>query len=324
MNLKIELTVPACAIAGILCVLVHAQPANSKKGLKCTYPRVEVVSRQLFIAKGQTVESPVSLTEYTVCDDERSMIESGELLNGDPDIKRVSKYDEYGNEIEHEFWTHGSLTSKSVSRYNSAGRMISRDYGDGTKARCRQTKKQSLCRLFDEKGRQKKRWIITLDSHGREIQRLEYDPPRPSSRYLYAYDQWGNRNQESHYYRDEGKDQNSRSFFTFDDKGKLLQKLWYDESGLRTREVYEYNRRGDLTRRTEYNANKVIVEEETLTYESYDAMGNWNKAVERRTRTDNGKTTLDIRRVLYRTITYPSSIKATEATVAREARMRVA
>ena len=317
MNVITKLAVLTLALVSIFWASVNGQVTKQsttqtrEKGLRCTYPRVEVVSRQLFIVNGKNVESPVSLTEYTICDEQRRIVESGELLNGDPDTKRISRYDEDGNEIEHEYWIQDSLNHKSVSRYDRDGRMISQDYDDGTKARCQRMKKQSLCKLFDENGHLKKRWRITFDSHRREIQRLEFEAPRPDNRYVYAYDPWGNRSVEAHYYHDDGKERSSREFFTFDEKGKLLQKLWYDDTGLRTREVYEYNNRHDLTRRTEYNADKIVVEQVTLEYQSYDSKGNWTKAVETRIRSDKGKTTLDIRRVLYRTITYPSSTLAT-------------
>ena len=314
MNALIKLPAKALIVAVILCPSVQNQVTNQStktspvKGLKCTYPKVEVISRQLFTVNGQGVESPVSLTDYTICDEQRRTVESGELLNGDPDIKNIVRYDENGNEIEHEFWTHDSLTHKDVSRYDSSGRIIRTTNDDGTRTFCINRKNRSSCRVLESDGSLKLRWVRNYDSLGRRIGQIENELGRGRThRYLYGYDHWGNMNLEADYYRFNGKDQNSRSIFTFNEKGKLIEKLWYDESGLRTREIYEYNSRDDLSRRTEFNGDKVIVEEMTLEYQSYDAKGNWSKAVERRIRLDKGKITLDIRRVLYRTITYPGS-----------------
>lgn len=309
MFTTINLLIVALTAASVFCMQAQHQVGRPPiaKGPKCTYPEVEIVSRQLFSANGQVVESPVSLTEYHKCDEQRREVESGELLNGEPDIKWISKYDENGNEIDREFWTHGSITSKSISRYDMLGRMSSQDYSDGTRVRCRNLRKQSWCRLLNEKGGTKKRWVITRDHQGREISKVESEPGRPRNRYDYRYDHRGNRTEESHYYRSDGKDLNSRLFLTFDEKGKLRERAWHDQTGLRSRQVYEYNERGDLTRRTEYNANKTPVEQLTIDYQSFDARGNWNKAVETKIRTDKGKITLEMRRVLNRIITYPKS-----------------
>lgn len=295
----VALTLPICA---------QAQTANPQaKEFKCTYPKVEVVSRQLLNDNGRVVESPGSVTNYQICDEQRREIESGELLNGEPDIKVISRYDKRGNEIEHEFWTHNLLTRKSTSRYDLEGRMTSQDYGDGTTARCRHVGKRSWCRVLNEAGRVQKRWMITRDRKGRDLSRVEFEPGRSANRYVYSYDPRGNRIEESHHYRSDDKNKKSRQLFTFNEKGKLIEKTWHDENGLRSREVYEYNERGDLTRRTEYSTDKIPVEQMTIEYHSYDARGNWSKAVETRIRRHKDKITLDIRRVLYRTITYPKS-----------------
>jgi antitoxin component YwqK of YwqJK toxin-antitoxin module len=303
----VNLTVLALAATSVFGISVQSQVANSRqsKGLKCTFPKVEIVSRQLFNNNGQTVESPVSLTEYTICDEQRRQLETGELLNGEPDIKSVSRYDENGNEIEHAFYTHDSLTHKSVSRYDKSGRVINSSNDDGSKTFCNNTKARSSCRLVGADGKLQTRRVTTYDAMGREIKRVEFQRGRDlRHRYVYGYDSWGHRNLEADYYRSDGRDRSSRSLFTFDKQGKLLEKLWHDEIGLRTREVYEYNSRADLIRRTEYAGDKSVVEQMTMEYQSYDAKGNWTRAVESSIRSQNGKTTLNIRRVLYRTITY--------------------
>ena len=308
LNRRVNLAVLTLAATSVVCLSVHGQvnPSRHSKGLKCAFPKVEIISRQLFNANGKAVESPVSLTEYTICDEQRRELEEGELLNGDPDIKWVSKYDENGNVVEHAFYTHDSLTHKSISRYDKFGRVTNSRHEDGSNTFCRNTKARSSCRRVGADRKTQERWVSSYDLMGREIEKVEIqsDPRRRKDRYVYSYDIWGNRNQESHYYRADDKDESSRTFFTFDKQGKLLEKLWYDETGLRTREVYEYNTRRDLIRRTEYGADKAVVEQMTVEYQSYDANENWTTAVESRVRLQNGRATLNIRRVLHRIITY--------------------
>ena len=93
VNRRVNRAVLTLAATSVVCLSVHGQvnPSRHSKGLKCAFPKVEIISRQLFNANGKAVESPVSLTEYTICDEQRRELEEGELLNGDPDIKWVSK-----------------------------------------------------------------------------------------------------------------------------------------------------------------------------------------------------------------------------------------
>ena len=127
---------------------------------------------------------------------------------------------------------------------------------------------------------------------------------RSTHRYVYGYDVSGYRNLEVDHYRIDGRKQVSRETFVFTKQGKPLKKLWYDESGLRTTTTYEYNSKGDLIRRVEYEGDNSVREERTLDYYLYDVNGRWSKAIETTVRNPKRRPHDETRRVLYRTISY--------------------
>ena len=296
------LRVSRISILGIafLCVNVSGQTTSRPRSpLKCDFPKVEILSRQLFVTNGVDVESPVSLTEYQICDEQSKEVESGELLNGEPDIKWISRYDGRGNEIEHEHYTHDTLDYKSVSRFDRLGRMIQVVYDDGSKATCDHKGLQSFCKLVDKDRKLKQRWRTTHDSAAREILRLEFEPGAGlTHRYVYGYDVSGYRNLEVDHYQIDGRKQISRTISVWNKKGKPVKKLWYDESGLRTTTAYEYNSKGDLIKRIEYEGANSVRDERTVEYYLYDVNGQWSKAIETTVRNPGRQPRDEMRRIL--------------------------
>ena len=86
----------------------------------------------------------------TIYDDQGRTLETAEYLpGGNPDTKFRSTYDERGNEIDHAYYVHDELTSRTTTRFDLKNRKV-----------------EELS--FDSNGKQTSKFIFRYDKQGKQ------------------------------------------------------------------------------------------------------------------------------------------------------------
>lgn len=220
------------------------------------------------------------------------------------DISTISKdiynssvanvYDEKGNHIESNYYNdNGSLSSKQKYKYDKQNNNIewAEYYSDG-----------SL----------KRKEKYSYDGNGNLISYLNYRfDGSLLIGYTFNYDERGNiihdssliavlGDQHNYIYDDsnrliEESSFNSRTTYSFDGNGNVVEESQYIGTLLRLDDKYEYDSHGNITGYTRYAANGDIVKEKSVTWKyEYDKNGNWIKLIP-----EGGKKRTIERKIIY-------------------------
>ena len=226
------------------------------------------------------------MVSTNISDEHGRALESAEYLpGGNPDTKVTSTYDEHGNEIEHAYYTHGELTHRSTTRYDSRNRKVELQHFniDGTPG-------EKFIYQYDRFGRQTelkvradggtlRHSVTTFDRHGRELERREYrGDGTPEGRYVFRYDNAGNKLSETHYYTQNGRKRSTRENYTYDRNGQLTVSSLYFDGVLNKETTYKRDARGNPTEIIEIGDKFQLVEKRAFSYE-FDAEGNVTRAI---------------------------------------------
>lgn len=261
------LTIAFAAGANFAQQLVRERPAAPG-----TVRTIRTEKRQL-----PAVTSPNSevMVTTTILDYKDRLLEVAEYLpGGNPDTKLALTYDQNGNELERTYYLHDEVSGRSIMRYDGRKRKIEELslFRDG-KVRSKLTYK------YDRRGNQigfelkpngetVKRFESTLDRRGNELERVEYnDDGTREGRYVYRYDNAGNRVSETHYYTKDGKTSSSRETFAYDRNRQVIESSLYFDGVLESRKTYKRDARGNQIEKVETDSKQRVVAKESWSYE---------------------------------------------------------
>lgn len=124
-------------------------------------------------------------------------------------------------------------------------------------------------------GQQDRRYMYTYDDRGNVLTITGYKKDGSiSSKTTYQYD---NKNRRTDYLLETPGYANSSRKFVYDDKGNLVEEFWYNGKGATDfRFVRSYDAQGNKIEETSYKGNGQPVGTTRYTYE-YDKKGNWTK-----------------------------------------------
>lgn len=306
---------PSLALILLAAAVASARqtPQREKDGPRAKVRTVRVERAMTEMVSGQILEGPRELSSSLVYDAEGRLIEDADYLPGGmPDTKRVCAYDAQGREVNHSYFVHDSLVRRWTATYDDKAKTGARVeyWGDGRvsgkyseKYNARGDPVQIVER--HPNGYVNQRWILTYDKHGDLIAKKEYERGRIlRGRYAYTYDKDRNKTSETHFYRDGRSMRSSKTVFVYDAKGRLTEEALYFNGVLNGRTTYKYDSKGNRSEIVELNSDGSISGKSALSYEEFDAAGNWTKAVVSEWRSTEGQP--DFRRdfALYRTLTY--------------------
>lgn len=306
---------PSLALILLAAAVAPAQqrPPREIDGSKAKVRTARIERAMAEIVSGQLREDIRELSATLVYDAEGRLIEEADYLPGGmPDTKRVCAYDAQGREVNHAYFVHDSLVRRWTATYDDIAKTGARVeyWGDGRvsgkydeKYNARGDPVQIVER--DPNGSVDQRWVLTYDKQGNLIEKKEYESDsRLQGRYVFTYDKDRNKTSETHFYRDNRSMRSSKTVFLYDANGRITEKAIYFNGVLNGRTTNKYDSKGNRTEVVELEPNGSISARSSLTYEEFDAAGNWTKATVSEWRSTKGQP--DFRRnfVLYRTLTY--------------------
>ncbi len=280
----------------ITCYKASGKIGHARRGAKMYFPfpyslhfdkQGNMLKRQFYDYESGRIKSK-SLYKYgksnQVIEELRYRYDRRDIKNP-LESKTTYKYNRLDSLIERNYIYYPNLSSsgRNLVTYNDKGHKLSeRSYIHGDECFHYQGY------TYDKEGRliehiYGRSWRDTFkyDTKGNMIERCSYDVGKPNVlnwKSIYAYDTEGHKISE----------------FSYDNKGKCYKKkLWYynnqghldrvlvsgADGSLIEREVYRYNKMGDVISYTDYNA----VEEKSYNYTceyAYDKQGNWIKEVQ--------------------------------------------
>lgn len=306
---------PLLALILLAAAVAPAQqtPQREKDGPKAKVRTVRIERAMAEMASGQFREDLRELYATLVYDAEERLIEEADYLPGGmPDTKSTSTYDAKGREVEHAFFVHDSLVRRWTATYDNRARTGVRVeyWGDGRVSGKYDEKydaKGSLAQIVerDPDGYIKRRSVMTYDAQSNLIERKRYERGKMlQGRDIYTYDKDGNKTSETNFYRDGRKMRSGKTAFIYDAIGRLTEEARYLNGVLSSRTITKYDSKGNRTEIVELNPDGSTSRKDSISYEEFDAAGNWTKAVVSEWRSTKGQP--DFRRnfVLYRTLTY--------------------
>lgn len=305
----------ALALILLVAAVAPAQqtPHREKDGLRAKVRTVHIERAMAESVSGQIEEGPRELSATLAYDAEGRLIEEADYLPGGlPDTKSVSAYDAQGREVEHAYFVHDSLVRRWTATYNNKTRTGVRVeyWGDGrlsSKFAEKYNAKGNLVQIVerDPSGSIKQRWIMNYDVQSNLIEKKEYERDGTlRGRYAYTYDKDRNKTSETHFYRDDHSMRSSKTVFVYDANGRLTEEAIYFNGLLSGKTISAYDSKGNRNEVVELNPDGSTSRKSSISYEGFDAAGNWTKAVVSEWRSTKGRP--DFRRdfVLYRTLTY--------------------
>lgn len=181
-------------------------------------------------------------------------LEAGELAQGS--MKEKFSFNEAGNITELlVFNSKGEVARREETLYNDKGEKVKTDYYDDYAMLY-----QTCFYVYDQKGR--KTSTTYRNSDGGLIERLDY-----------SYDYLGNDTLRTSY----DKEDNVKMICSciFGKNGKvLLEEIYNAKRVLVSRECFQYNDDGAMTRFYSYSVENVLEFEMNFKYEDYDRKGN--------------------------------------------------
>ena len=130
---------------------------------------------------------------------------------GKIDNKNTYKYDEKGNNIEHNTYDYGRLALKDIYKYDEKGNKIEEN-------------------TYDSDGRLFFKYIYKYDEKGNNIEKNKYDyNGRLDSKTTYKYDEKGNTIEQNTYYYDDRPAENYsyKYEYEYDKNNNWTQKIQY-------------------------------------------------------------------------------------------------
>ena len=277
-------------ILSAIAIILICSPALSQKrsdresaGINGPVRTVRIEGRQL---RAVTYQQSGVMVDTLIYDAHGRLLEKAEYLpGGNPDIKTTSAYDERGNEIEHAYYTHDSLTYRTTTRYNARNRKLEEiNFDEQEKQTSRfifqyeKNGKQTRWKVEEEGKRFRHGWAI-LNKSGVPLEEIEFDVRGAQvHRYVYTYDALGNKTSDTHYYRTESGTHISKNTYVYNDRGDLIEERYYPDGPLHTKKTYKVDPHGNRIELVEVDGNGLVKERRSWSYE-FDRDGNWTRAV---------------------------------------------
>jgi hypothetical protein len=296
-----------CLLHGyVICSLAIADPENGLIGSihmiaeqSGTWEKGTKIScnTTTYDNKGNTTQ-----TETAFCDIDGSIV--GKKLTS------TYRYNDAGKLIKIDsFFDDGALGSTETVHDNGHTRVETVHNPDGSLKDKRtyfyERERKVKETLNDASGSVVFKVIYTYDNNGNLTQTISYkDDKSIDHKNVYAYDKTGNRIEVTTYRSDNSID--NKVTYTYDEKRhktkSVINKYKMDGS-LDEKRVALYNETGYLTETSTYNADGLLQEKETHSYE-FDSVGNWIKKTTLKWVIKDGKLSPETPHINKRIITY--------------------
>jgi|ERR1035437_912855 YD repeat-containing protein len=245
--------------------------------------------------KGQVLS--ITETEYEAID-RFGKIEKGRLIS-----KSITKYDNYGNELENNIYNEKSeLTNKTIYKYNESDKKIEEHDIDYKTVK---ESNQSSFKFFkydnkgnliqdstvfsfpSELGSKFIRTTYTFDNNGNEIEQIGYSGMDLYDKRINKYDDNNNLIENAYYV---GDSLQLKVFSKYDSNGNEIENNVYNSDGIRLlhKTNFKYDDKGNIREQNGYNEAGQLSEKVNFKYE-FDKKNNWVKRI-----ASDGKTAMTI------------------------------
>lgn len=183
--------------------------------------------------------------------------EAGEYTGGPREIVETHSFNAAGNLIEESFSTvEGNLLYKVAYSYGESGRKTERT-------------------ILDPKGNARQRRVYTYDDRGNLDEQANYNAEGGlHSKSEYSYE--GARLMESSTYNAKGA-LVDRWVYGYDEKGnRNVETRYFADGSVDTKQVYALDEKGNRLEVSSYNAKDELIQKEKYSYE-FTSNGNWAK-----------------------------------------------